>query len=80
MPLMRLPIRPLSNLCFTEIPMATNPISMPVVRSVSFAQQEQCLCIAEPEDAARLFYTLLKDEHEVEKVFGEFLVSVTPLQ
>ena len=57
--------------------MTTNTISRPV-RSVSFAQEELFLCVAEDENAVQLFYALLKDE--VEKVFGEFLVSVTPLQ
>jgi hypothetical protein len=59
--------------------MTTNTISRPV-RSISFAQEELFLCITEDEDAPRLFYALLKDEDEVEKVFGEFLVPVTPLQ
>ena len=57
--------------------MTPNTISRPV-RSVSFVQEELFLCVEEDEDAALLFYALLKDE--VEKVFGEFLVSVTPLQ
>jgi hypothetical protein len=38
------------------------------------------LCIGEYEDAARRFYALLKDEDEVEEVFGEFLASATSLQ
>jgi hypothetical protein len=59
--------------------MATNTISRPV-RSVGFAHEELLLWIAEDEDAARLSYALFKDEEPVEKVFGEFLVSVTPLQ
>ena len=45
---------------------------------MSFAQDELFLCIAEYEDAARRFYALLKDEDDVEEVFGEFLVSATP--
>ncbi len=49
------------------------------VPTASFAQEELFLCIADG-DAARLFYALLKDEDELEKVFGEFLVSATPLQ
>jgi hypothetical protein len=57
--------------------MTSNTISRPV-RSVSFAQDELFLCIAEYEDAARRFYALLKDEDDVEEVFGEFLVSATP--
>jgi hypothetical protein len=47
------------------------------VPTASFAQEELFLCIAEYGDAARLFYALLKDEDELEKVFGEFLVSAT---
>ncbi len=60
-----------------ESPMTRNIISRSV-RSVSFVQAELFLAVAEDEDAARLFYALLKDEHEVEKVFGEFLVSGHP--
>jgi hypothetical protein len=56
--------------------MTTNTISRPL-RSASFVQEELLLCIAEGKDAARLLYALLKDEDQVEKVFGEFLVSVT---
>jgi hypothetical protein len=57
----------------------TTTISRPA-RSAGFAQEELSLSIAEDEDAARLFYTLLKGEKEVEKAFSEFLVSGTPLQ
>ena len=57
--------------------MTRNIISRPV-RGVSFVQEELFLSIAENEDATRVFYALLKDEDEVEKVFSEFLVSVTP--
>jgi hypothetical protein len=57
--------------------MTMKTISTPV-RSASFPQQELFLAIAEDEDVARWLYALL--ENEVERVFGEFLVSAAPLQ
>jgi hypothetical protein len=59
--------------------MTTSAISR-LVRSVGFAQEELFLLVADDEDAARAFYGLLKDDDEVEKVFGEFVVSAIPPQ
>ena len=52
--------------------MSTNMISRPV-RGVVFAKGKRFLLPPGDEDAARLFYVFLKDEDDLEKVFGEFL-------
>ena len=48
-------------------------ISRPV-RGVGFAKGKRFLLPPGDGDAARLFYAFLKDEDDLEKVFGEYLV------
>jgi hypothetical protein len=59
--------------------MTTSAISG-LVGTVGFAQEELFSRLADDEDVAGPFYALLKDEDEIEKVFGEFVVSATPPQ
>ena len=59
--------------------MPTSAISR-LVRTVGFAQEQLFLRPVDDEHVAGLFYALLKDEDEIEKVFGEFVVSATPPQ
>jgi hypothetical protein len=59
--------------------MTTNTISN-LILSARFAHEDLFLCTAEAEDTLRAFSVLLKNEAEVEKMFGEFLVSNTMVQ